>query len=98
MRALLSGISLPSWLPATRGWSRLEAMAICWLSWTSSPVPSPSGPAGPSGGGRLAVLAAGRQGLVAARSDGDLLAVLDIVAVAVAIRAGRAIGAQQTGG
>src|SRR6218665_3759308 len=49
-------------------------------------------------GDQLAVLATGRQGLVAGRTDGDLLAVFDAVAVAVTRQAGRAIGAQQAGG
>src|SRR6218665_1341559 len=49
-------------------------------------------------GDQFAVLAAGHQGQVAGRADGDLLAVPDTVAVAVAIQAGRAIGAQQAGG
>src|SRR6218665_391011 len=52
MRASLPGITLPSWLPATRVWSRVEPTAICWLSMTPSPLPSPSRPDEPSGSSR----------------------------------------------
>src|SRR6218665_3705925 len=52
LRALLSGMSLPSRLPATRVRSRFEATATCWLSLTPSPLPSPSSPAEPSGRNR----------------------------------------------
>src|SRR6218665_3040148 len=54
MRAWLSGISLPFWLPATRVWSRVEATAACWLSLMPSPFPSPARPAEPSGRSRPA--------------------------------------------
>src|SRR6218665_1569847 len=54
MRALLSGISLPFWLPATRVWSRVELTATCWLSLMPSPLPSPDRPAEPSGRSRPA--------------------------------------------
>src|SRR6218665_590113 len=49
-------------------------------------------------GDQFAVPAAGHQGQVTGRSDGDLLAVFDAIAVAVASQAGRAVGAQQAGG
>src|SRR6218665_3322332 len=55
MRASLPGISLPSWLPATRVRSRVEATAICWLSLIPSPLPSPARPGEPSGRSRPGV-------------------------------------------
>src|SRR6218665_75107 len=54
IRALLSGISLPFWLPATRVWSRVEATATCWLSVMPPPLPWPARPAEPSGRSRPA--------------------------------------------